>query len=289
VDGVLDTTISATSSLKNVSVGSQVWIGGTTNSPAADGVVNMVGTLDDVYIFERALTQAEIQTLMTVGGAGSVGNTVGAIPATPVITLVSGATLDVSGILGGLTLGAAQTLKGDGAFNVAGTLTNLGTIELKLNKAGAVLSNDSIHGLSQITYGGTLKLDLSGATLSTSDSFQLFAASTYAGTFAKLVPAFPSTGLAWDTSTLATDGTLRVTAGGAFTYPTNMTASLSGSTLALSWPSDHLGWMVQATTNALGIQPLNNWFTIPNSDTTNRLFIPINPTNNPVFYRMIAP
>ena len=289
VDGVLDTTIPATSSLKNVSVGNQVWIGGTTNSTAADGVVNMTGMLDDVYIFERALAQSEIQTLMTVGGSGSVGNTLGAIPATPVIAVANGATLDVSGLPTGLTLGAAQTLKGDGAFNVAGTLTNQGTIELKLNKAGAVLSNDSIHGLNQITYGGTLKLDVSGDALSASDTFKLFAATSYGGTFAKLVPAFPATGLAWDTSTLAADGTLRLTVGGAFTYPTNMTASLSGSTLELSWPSDHQGWMVQATTNALGIQPLNTWFTIPNSDATNRLFIPVNSTNRPVFYRMIAP
>ena len=102
-------------------------------------------------------------------------------------------------------------------------------------------------------------------------------------------PAFPAVGLAWDTSTLASDGTLRVTTGGAFTYPTNITANLAGSTVELSWPADHQGWLVQAATNALGIQPVNNWFTIPNSDTTNRLFITVNPAGRPVFYRMIAP
>jgi autotransporter-associated beta strand protein len=290
VDGVLDTTVPVANSLKNVSVGNQVWIGGTTNSATTDGVVNMTGLLDDVYIFERALTQPEIQTLMTVGGAGSVGTTLGAIPATPVITVENGATLDVSSLPNGLTLSAAQTLKGDGAFNVLGTLTNQGTIELKLNKTGVVLTNDSINNLSQITYGGTLKLDVSGGTLSTSDTFKLFSATTYAGAFTKLVPVFPSIGLAWDTSTLAADGTLRVAAGGPFTYPTNITAALANaSTLELSWPADHQGWILQTSTNSLGIWPTNRWFSIPTSSATNQVFITINPANSAVFYRLISP
>lgn len=290
VDGVLDTTIPVGNSPKSVSVGTQVWIGGTTNSAAGDGVVNMTGLLDDVYIFERALTQSEIQTLMTVGGAGSVGTTLGAIPATPVITVENSATLDVSSLPSGLTLGPAQTLKGDGAFNVLGTLASQGTIEFKLNKTGLVLTNDSINNLSQITYGGTLKLDVSGANLSTSDTFKLFSATTYAGAFANIVPAFPSVGLAWNTNTLATDGTLRVAAGGPFTYPTNITATLTnGNTLDLSWPADHLGWILQVVTNSLGIGPTNNWFSIPISSTTNQVFITINPANRAVFYRLISP
>jgi hypothetical protein len=152
-----------------------------------------------------------------------------------------------------------------------------------------VLTNDSIHSLSQITYGGTLKLDVSGGTLSTNDTFKLFSATTYAGAFANVVPVFLSVGLAWDTSTLATDGTLRVAAGGAFTYPTNITATLAGNTLDVSWPADHQGWILQTSTNSLGIWPTNHWFSIPTSSTTNQVFITINPTNGAVFYRLISP
>jgi hypothetical protein len=105
-----------------------------------------------------------------------------------------------------------------------------------------------------------------------------------------LVPAFPGVGLAWDTNTLAADGVLRVAAGDPFTYPTNITATLAGSTLQLSWPADHLGWLLQATTNSLGVnKPTNNWFTITSSSATNQVLITINPAGSPVFYRMIAP
>ncbi len=144
------------------------------------------------------------------GGTLALTGTV-AIANSPNINISAGATLDVSARTGGsLTVAANQTLKGDGTFNIVGSLVAAGTVELKLNKSGATLSNDSIQGLSQITYGGTLKLDLSGNPLVGSEAFKLFNATTYSGAFTTLTPATPGPGLAWDTRTLGTDGTLRV-------------------------------------------------------------------------------
>jgi autotransporter-associated beta strand protein len=216
----------------------------------------------------------------------------GAILNSSPINLAAGTTLDASARVDGtLTLGAAQVLKGDGAFNVVGSLTNKGTIELKLSKAGATLSNDSIQGLNQITYGATLKLDITASpVLSTSDSFILFYANSYSGAFTNFLPATPGFGLAWDASTLATDGTLRIKQGPALNQ-TNITALVvgGGGSLQIAWPSDHLGWSLQVQTNAAGVGLSTNWFRIPGSDTETQVVIPLNPANGSVFYRLVYP
>jgi autotransporter-associated beta strand protein len=208
------------------------------------------------------------------------------------INLAAGTTLDASARSDGtLTIWPAQVLKGDGAFNVVGSLSNEGTIELKLNKAGATLSNDSINGLTAVSYGGTLQLDVTASpALATSDSFKLFSATSYNGAFPSISPSLPSFGLAWDTSTLATDGTLRIKQGPA-TNPTNITAVVvgGGSSLQIAWPSDHLGWSLQMQTNAAGAGLSTNWFIVPGSDTATQVVIPLNPANGSVFYRLVYP
>jgi hypothetical protein len=67
------------------------------------------------------------------------------------------------------------------------------------------------------------------------------------------------------------------------TNATNVTASVSGNTLTIAWPADHLGWILQAQTNGLGS---GQWFDVPGSDDINSLPIPINPANPAVFYRL---
>ncbi len=137
-------------------------------------------------------------------GAGSIANSAN-------IGIGTGATLDVSGRIDtGLTVGATQTLKGNGAFNVVGNLTNNGTIELKVNKSGSTLTADSVNGLSQVAYGGTLKIDLSGDPLVGGESFTLFSATGYSGSFVTITPSSPGPGLAWYKGDLAVNGTLEV-------------------------------------------------------------------------------
>jgi len=65
--------------------------------------------------------------------------------------------------------------------------------------------------------------------------------------------------------------------------PTNITASVSGNTLTIAWPADHIGWILQAQTNGLSS---TNWFDLPGSDAVNAVVIPINPANTSVFYRL---
>jgi autotransporter-associated beta strand protein len=219
------------------------------------------------------------------GGTLALGTGI-SIPNTAVIDIAAGATLDVSA--SGLSIGVGQTLKGNGTFNVGGNLTNNGTIELKLSKSGGTLANDSIQGLGHIAYGGTLKLNVTASpALTTSDSFKLFHAGSYSGSFAGFNPPIAGPGLSWDQSTLATDGTLRVMVGGVDPTPTNITATVSGSTLTLSWPGSHLGWILQ--TNAAGLAATNSWFAYPGSASVTSIPHTIDRSRTNVFFRLISP
>jgi hypothetical protein len=145
------------------------------------------------------------------------------------------------------------------------TATNLvtlqGTTSLKLNKAGQ--TNDVIQAAS-VNYGGTLVLTNLGGTLANGDSFNLFSASVYAGGFANLLPAIPGAGLAWDTASLVTNGTLRIVLG--TTQPPRLGIAWSSAGAVMGGTSTLAGatYYVLASTN-LGV-PLTNWAVL----TTNR-------------------
>jgi hypothetical protein len=103
---------------------------------------------------------------------------------------------------GNLYFSTNQIQGGTVAFNNGGTTHGNGT-------------NQLTTGLASINYGGTL--DLPGLpTFSGGESFLLFGSTARSGVFSAFSPANPpGTGLTWDTSTLATDGFLRVFNGSA--------------------------------------------------------------------------
>jgi hypothetical protein len=129
---------------------------------------------------------------------------------------------------------------------------------------------------------GTLIINNVGNPLAGGDAIPLFSASSYSGGFATIIPATPGAGLAWNTSTLATDGTLRVIAT-VNPNPTNLVYSISNGQITFSWPSDHTGWTLQSQTNGL----LGTWFDVPGSASANQIIIPIDPARTDVFYRLV--
>jgi hypothetical protein len=136
--------------------------------------------------------------------------------------------------------------------------------------------------LANIQYGGTLNL---GAlpTLNSGDSFKVFDALAYTGSFNAIVPATPGAGLVWDTSQLTISGTLiAATPVNTDPTPTNLVAAVSGNTLTLSWPSDHTGWILDVQTNSLG----TSWTPVPGSSATNQVIVPIDATVKDAFYRL---
>ena len=71
------------------------------------------------------------------------------------------------------------------------------------------------------------------------------------------------------------------------TTPTNIVFSLTGNSLDLSWPADHIGWYLQMQTNAPTVGLSRNWVTVPGSSTTNHIVLTINPANGSVFSRLV--
>ena len=87
---------------------------------------------------------------------------------------------------------------------------------------------------------------------------------------------------------LAGTGSLQIPATVA-TNPTNIIYSynVSGNSLSLSWPEDHLGWTLQ--TNAVSVAAPASWFSYPGSSSVTNVAISISPGAANVFFRLVYP
>jgi uncharacterized protein with beta-barrel porin domain len=122
----------------------------------------------------------------TLGGAGSISGAT---------TIESGATLAPGDAIGKLT------------FNSSLTLASGSTSRLELN-AGA-LTNDTVKTIGAIAYNGTLIVSNTAGTLAAGQSFKLFEAPGYSGSFPAITLPTLGVNLAW-TNRLAADGTIAV-------------------------------------------------------------------------------
>jgi hypothetical protein len=68
--------------------------------------------------------------------------------------------------------------------------------------------------------------------------------------------------------------------------PPQLSVSTGGGQLQFSWPSDHVGWRLEAQTNSLGAGLSTNWVQVPGSDGTNQIFLPVGSTDDCVFFRL---
>jgi hypothetical protein len=73
------------------------------------------------------------------------------------------------------------------------------------------------------------------------------------------------------------------------TTPTNMTFSISGDQLILTWPESHLGWILQTQTNDLSVGIADNWEDVTGSETSTQWIITIDPSKPTVFFRLRLP
>jgi hyaluronate lyase len=129
-------------------------------------------------------------------------------------TTISNGTLALAGSISGpVAVLPAGTLAGGnsiGTICISNNLTLAGLLNLRIDKSSS-LTNDTVRGVTNLTYGGTLVLSLTNGTWTAGDAFTLFTAKSYSGAFARVV-ATPSlsAGLTFNTSSLALNGTLRV-------------------------------------------------------------------------------
>ena len=71
------------------------------------------------------------------------------------------------------------------------------------------------------------------------------------------------------------------------TTPTSITFSQNGNNLNLTWPADHLGWLVQS--NSVNLTVPGDWFDISGSDAATSYSITLDASKPSVFYRLRKP
>ena len=59
--------------------------------------------------------------------------------------------------------------------------------------------------------------------------------------------------------------------------------------MQFNWPTDHVGWKLQAQTNPLTAGLRTNWSTLSGSGATNQFSLPLTTTNASVFFRLVYP
>ena len=249
----------------SISGSSLIFLGG--NNPAST-FLDVSGRSD------QTLTLASSQIL---GGIGTINGS---------LVVSAGAILSPAGT--NITLGITSGANTTGTISVTNAVALNGTTVIKLNGPGV---SDQVQAGAGITYGGGLNLvNISGTPLAAGNSFQIFNATGYAGSFASITPATPGAGLVWDTSQLNI-GVVNVVA--ATSQPVISSTLLLGGNLIFSGTNGAANgsYSVWTTTNLA--TPFTNWMTLLTNtfDATGSFSVtnPIPPGSSQQFYRIQSP
>jgi hypothetical protein len=181
-------------------------------------------------------------------------------------------------INGTYTIGATVTL-------LTNTPTLSGTLVFDLAAPGEIILDTYPTNPLTLYYNSQLNVIDSGAPPVSGTTYQLFSAGSYGGAFSTVNLPTLSGGLSW-VNNLATSGSIMVTGGGGGGKPA-ITTSISGGQLTLSWNSTtYPGYSVQSQTNKAGI---GSTWSATSSGSVSPYIVTINPTNPPVFYRLMHP
>lgn len=171
-----------------------------------------------------------------------------------------------------------------GTLTLSSDLTLGGNVSVKVNRSLSQ-SNDfvSVSGVLSCTNAGTLTVNNLGPTLAVGNVFTLFSQPVTGGSLLNVTGG----GATWSNN-LATDGSIVVLSTVA-SYSTNISYSVNGSTLTISWPATHLGWILQQQTNSLGAGLGTNWTDVAGSSAVTSTNITISPSVPTAFYRLSHP
>jgi autotransporter-associated beta strand protein len=195
---------------RNSSVGSLAGGGTTGGNIALNNATLSVGALGSDTTYGGTLSGTGG---LTKTGGGNL-NLTGALNHTGTTTVNDGTLSLVGPHVGPLVVQEDGTLSPGGTATTTvlfnGDITLGGTLAVQISKSGATLGQDTLDTLAAVNLGGILEVTATGDALANGDSFQLFLAGTYDGTFESLVlPVLPA-GLSWNLDNLAVDGTLSV-------------------------------------------------------------------------------
>jgi len=198
-------------------------------------------------------------------------------------------------LVDGTNAAVTLTVGGNGSNTVySGVLSGLGSL-IKMGNGTMTLSNANTYTGNTTVSGGTLEIvqpaiaTNSTVTVASGAALKLDFAVTnqVAGFVTNGVSAAPGV---YNSATVAPyitgPGSLLVSSGIA-TNPTNITFSVTGTTLNLSWPADHLGWMVQS--NSVNLAVPADWQDISNTVSGVSYSITIDASQTNVFYRLRSP
>jgi autotransporter-associated beta strand protein len=185
------------------------------------------------------------------GGTLMVNNPGGSGTGTGAVTVNSGATLAGTGTIGGAVTvnsggAVAPGASGIGTLTVSNSVTFNGgsTNFIEIDKNS--LTRDVLKVSGTLAAGGTLVVTNLSGTLTAGDSFKIFEAAAYAGSFTNIVLPAISSDVMWYTNALMSAGTLSVVS-------TNFTGSQSltwtGDSISNLWDTgSSLNWL---TTNGI--------------------------------------
>jgi len=241
--------------------------GGTANNGAvATAVANMVDDGSGKTFKVGTIT-------ITSPGSYSVDPTgvsiVGNGSATPASASIGTIAANTSGGL---------TATGSGTLTLAGANTYTGNTTVNAGTLAIVQPTLATNSTVSVTNGAVLQLNFAGGETNQVAALVLNGVSQAGG-------VYNST-----TSSPFIAGTGNLLVGSAVaSYPTNITFSGGGGTLTLSWPSTHLGWLLQSQTNSRSVGLSTNWFDVAGSASMTSTNLSVNPASPTVFYRLRKP
>jgi autotransporter-associated beta strand protein len=263
----------------NVYTGSTLIESGTVALPGPSSISNTVG-------INLAATNSVLDISANTDTNGNP---------TPVLTLLNGQTLSgfgsVYGLLktssdGTLAPGSASAVGTLTVANVPGTNTLNGTTLMKLDNLNH--TNDQVSVAGGLTYGGTLVLTNLTGSPANGDSYVLFNASSYSGSFSSLAPSTPGSGLAWDASQLAVSGILKVIAQMQISG-----ISVSGTSLSISGAGGNTNGTYHVRTSTNAAASLASWTVLGggsfDSHGNFNFSGSINPADQRRFYIVVEP
>jgi hypothetical protein len=251
-------------------------------------------------------------TLINAGTLGLLGTAT--LAGSPNITLVAGS-LSVTGRVDGtFSLGSGQTFAASGSvignlaagagatvvpgglaigrLTVTGNANLAGTVSAEVDKSG--FTNDLLTAAS-IAYGGTLQVTALGLPLAAGDSFKLFDAAAYSGSFTSLSPATPGPGLVWYVNDLTNNGTLRVVSATPLPQPHIVGFTYTGTDVTLGGTNGpaYGPYRILATTNLA--LPTGSWSVLTtnyfdaNGQINPPFTVPVDPNQVQRYYLLTAP
>jgi autotransporter-associated beta strand protein len=230
-------------------------------------------------------TTVNVGTL-ALGASGSIDNSTN-------IVVAGGATLDVSAVSFAVSAGRSIGSSSPGALSIGNVDVSNGALGLTCNDSASALS--VLNGSLTLASGTSVTVSNTGSAFG-NGSYKLVTAGS-GGAVVGGVPASVSVvggGIGNGGSAVLSlvSNELYLDVSGVASVNTNppvLVNTISGNTMTLSWPEDHLGWRLEVQTNTLSTGLGTNWLTWPDSTNVTTVPITVDRSNPTMFFRLVYP